>query len=300
MSDPAPDDPGPNALPYRLGCPVWACEAWVGSLYTSGARRRWLGEYSAVFGTVEGNTTFYALPTDATVRRWAGEARPGFRFALKTPGEITHERQLAGAQRQVADWIARLRVLQSANVLGPTLVQLPPFFAPSQMGDLERFLTAWPRDLPLAVEPRHEDFFRGDATEDDFDALLCEHGADRALFDSRALFQAPPDDPIEHASQGRKPNPPRRLTVTGDRPFVRFVGRNRLELADRWIAEWADAVAHWVTAGKRPHLFCHAPDDALAPVFAARFHAAVQERLPGLGPLPEWPGAAAPKQQSLF
>lgn len=286
--------------PYRLGCPVWACDAWVGSLYTGANRRRWLGEYSSVFGTVEGNTTFYALPTDETVRRWAGEAQPGFRFALKTPSEITHERQLAGAERQIADWIERLRVLQAADVLGPTLVQLPPFFAPSQLGDLESFLSAWPDDLPLAVEPRQDGFFGGGVEESDFDALLREHGADRALFDSRALFQAPPDDPIERASQGRKPNPPRRLTVTGDRPFVRFVGRNRLELADRWIAEWADAVARWVGEGKRPYLFCHAPDDTLAPAFAARFHAAMQERLPDTPALPEWPGAAAPKQQSLF
>jgi len=289
-----------NSQAYRLGCPVWACDAWVGSLYAAKDRRRWLTEYSSVFGTVEGNTTFYALPTEDIVRRWAEAARPGFRFALKTPAAITHERQLAGAQALTDGWVARLRLLQAADVLGPTLLQLPPFFAGSQLGDLARFVEAWPRDLPLAVEPRHADYFGGAACENELDALLRGHGADRALFDSRALFHAPPDDAIERASQGRKPNPPRRLTVTGRRPFLRFVGRNRLELADKWTAEWAGQVARWVGEGLEPYVFCHAPDDALAPRFCERLHAAVRERLPATPDLPEWPGRAAPRQRALF
>jgi uncharacterized protein YecE (DUF72 family) len=286
--------------PYRLGLPVWACEAWVGSLYSSSNRRRWLSEYSSVFGTVEGNTTFYSLPSSDVVTRWAAEAAPGFRFALKFPSSITHDAMLVGCERLLADWTDRLRTLGAADVLGPTLLQLPPFFAGRQLGDLERLLKSWPIGLPLAVEPRHDDYFGAGSVERDFDALLRETGHDRALFDSRALFQSPGDDPTEQASQGRKPNPKRRDTVTGRRPFVRFVGRNRLELATPWIDEWADTVAGWIARGLEPHVYCHAPDDALAPAFAERFHAALCQRVPNLGELPEWPGRAAPKQRSLF
>lgn len=293
-----------NQLPYRLGCPVWACDAWVGSLYSTKDRRRWLGEYSAVFGTVEGNSTFYALPADDVVARWADEAAPGFRFALKTPAAITHEHQLANAEALTADWIDRLRTLQAADLLGPTLLQLPPFFAGSQFGDLVRFVEAWPVDLPLAVEPRHDDYFdsaHGDAGyEQDFDALLREHGVDRAIFDSRALFHAPPDDEIERVSQGRKPNPPHRVTVTGRRPFVRFVGRNNRRLAQTWIAEWASTLAGWIGQGMQPYLFCHSPNDTFAPEFCEDLHAALQQRLPGLPDFPPWPGREAPKQRSLF
>lgn len=289
-----------EGMPYRLGCPVWACEGWVGSLYSTNNRRRWLGEYSSIFGTVEGNTTFYGMPSAEIVKRWAAEAAPGFRFALKTPGAITHERQLVGSEALMAEWIERLHTLQEAKVLGPTLLQLPPFFTGSQFPDLARFIEAWPRSLPLAVEPRHDDYFDAATIESEFDALLREHGADRALFDSRALFHAPPDDPIERASQGRKPNPQRRTTVTGQRPFLRFVGRNNLQLVTEWINEWADVIAGWIEEGRQPYVFCHAPDDTLAPVFAEMLHAAISTRVGGLPNLPPWPGRIAPKQQSLF
>ena len=289
-----------SSIGYRLGCPVWACGDWVGSLYSTANRRRWLGEYTSVFGTVEGNSAFYALPAADVVARWADEAAPGFRFALKTPGAITHERQLVGAEHDTAEWIERLRLLADADRIGPTLLQLPPYFAGAQLGDLRRFLETWPRELPLAVEPRHDDYFDGGSVENEFDALLRELGFDRALFDSRALFHAPPDDEIERASQGRKPNPPRRRTVTGRRPFLRFVGRNTLAQADPWIDEWAEAVAGWINDGLEPYVFCHAPNDALAPRFAERLHEAVRKRTTGLEGLPVWPGKKEPAQRSLF
>lgn len=285
---------------YRLGCPVWACDAWVGKLYATKDRRRWLGEYSSVFGTVEGNSTFYAMPEIDIVRRWADAAGLGFRFVLKTPGEITHRRQLVGAERETAEWLERLRVLQSADRLGPTMLQLPPYFSSANMPDLIRFLEAWPADLPLAVEPRHEDYFDGGPVENELDSLLRDRHIDRTLFDSRALFQAAPDDPIEAASQKRKPNPPRRLTVTGTRPVLRFVGRNQLAKTNKWVAEWAGVVADWIHGGLKPYVFCHSPDDTFAPDFCEAMHAAIGERSPGIAPLAEWPGRTAPKQRALF
>ncbi|MEM8865932.1 MAG: DUF72 domain-containing protein, partial [Planctomycetota bacterium] len=107
-------------------------------------------------------------------------------------------------------------------------------------------------------------------------------------------------DPIEAKSQDRKPRSPYRTTVTGARPMVRYVGRNDLASVDRWTAEWAGTVAGWISAGLTPYVFLHAPDDAFAPLFAERFHSALQQRLPDLPALPPWPGRTAPKQQSLF
>ncbi|MEM6329901.1 MAG: DUF72 domain-containing protein [Planctomycetota bacterium] len=289
-----------DAMPYRLGAPVWACEGWVGSLYTSGNRRRWLGEYSAVFGSVEGNSTFYGLPDADTFRRWAGETADGFRFALKFPSAITHERELVGAERETAEFVDRLHILQQAGRLGPSLLQLPPFFAGDQLGNLEAFLRKLPAGLPVAVEVRHADYFDGAAVERSLDAVLAGLGVDRALFDTRALFSKPPGDAIERTSQGRKPRSPHRTTVTGKHPMVRMVGRNNLPDADAWIEEWAAVVAGWIGRGLEPYFFTHAPDDAFAPAFAERFHAALGRLLPGLPPLPPWPGRQGPKQQSLF
>jgi uncharacterized protein YecE (DUF72 family) len=71
---------------YHLGCPVWACKQWQANLYTRRSDRdQWLDQYSQVFNTVEGNSTFYGLPDPKTVERWAHLTHDGFRFALKFP-----------------------------------------------------------------------------------------------------------------------------------------------------------------------------------------------------------------------
>ncbi|MEG2798167.1 MAG: DUF72 domain-containing protein, partial [Pseudomonas sp.] len=55
-------------LPYFLGCPSWSENAWREYLYPQDARATdFLGLYCQVFNACEGNTTFYARPSVATV-----------------------------------------------------------------------------------------------------------------------------------------------------------------------------------------------------------------------------------------
>lgn len=291
--------PEPSA-PYFLGAPIWACDQWVGSLYSSANRRRWLGEYSQVFGTVEGNSTFYALPPKETVARWASEAREGFRFALKFPRAVSHDAMLVGAEGTTAEFLELLYILRSADRMGPAFLQLPPNFSGRQLSDLAAYLRKLPSELEYAVEFRHPDFFDEGPVERDADALLAELGIDRVLFDSRALYSAPPTDDAERESQRRKPRSPYRTTVTAARPMVRFIGRNQVGQIAPWIAEWTATVAEWIGQGLTPFVFIHAPADEFALEFAAAFHAALGERVPNLAPLAEFPGRAASRQQSLF
>lgn len=293
-------DPPPEPPSLRIGCPVWACDAWVGSLYSSSSRRSWLGEYSTVFQTVEGNSTFYALPPLETIRRWGDETQDGFQFCLKFPGAVTHEKQLVDVRAETAAFLDCLEVLANANRLGPTFIQLPPFFSARQFDRLGHFLRDLPKEYPFAVEVRHLDYFDEDENEQQLDELLNEHGMDRVLFDSRALFSRPAEDPYEVKSQTRKPKSPLRHTVTGKRPFVRFVGRNKLTDTQPWIHEWADVVAGWLQEGLEPYVFTHAPDDAYAPAFAVELYNLIRSKVEALPELAMWPGQAAPKQRYLF
>lgn len=279
---------------------MWACPDWVGELYTTTNRRRWLGEYSSVFGAVEVNASFYAMPTRDNVSRWADEAADGFRFVMKFPSAITHERQLVGAEQLTDEFIDVLRVLARADRLGPALLQLPPFFSAAQFPALERYLAALPPKLPVCVEVRHADYFDEGPNERTLDALLAEHACDRALFDSRPLFSAPPTDDIERASQSRKPRSPYRRTVTAGTPVVRLIGRNDLSTITPWLDEWAGTVAGWIAEGRTPYLFTHAPDDRFAPQMAEQFHAALVRARPDTPALPTWFGRSAPRQQELF
>jgi uncharacterized protein YecE (DUF72 family) len=270
-------------LPYSLGCPAWSVPGWKGRfLPASTATRDLLGAYSRVFNTVEGNSFFYALPETATVRRWAEETAHHFHFCMKVPREISHASYLTASGAVYDALLARLEILGAAERLGPTFLQLPASFGPARLPELSSFLCGWPSLFPLAVEVRHEAFFRPGRDRSQLYALLRGAGVDRVAFDSRALFSAAPTDAAEEISQGRKPRLPVEWTVTGTRPFVRFVGRNDINQVDPWQSEVARVVVEWIREGRRPYVFMHTPKDTYAPQLCRRFHALVREWLPGL------------------
>lgn len=289
-----------TTLGLHLGCPVWACPEWVGTLYRSSNRRSWLADYSSVFSTVEGNSTFYALPSPDVVRNWAAETNRGFRFSLKFPRQISHAGHLAEDRAVSRCFFEILEILSDADRLGPSFLQLPPWFSGERLPELREYIKAIPREFPLAVEARHLDFFDQGRYETELEELLAEQQIDRVLFDSRALFSRPPDDAAERKSQQRKPRSPLRHSVTHRHPFVRFVGRNRIETVDGWIQEWADVLANWMMQGLQPYVFTHSPDDSFAPEFAATLYEAIRERIRDLPPLPPWPGRSQPRQLDLF
>ncbi len=294
----------PERLPYFLGCPVWISPDWKGTVYRAKApRNQWLAQYSGAFSTVEGNSTFYALPSIETARRWAAETAPGFRFALKFPQTISHERRLADCGPETRAFLQILEVLRAGDRLGPSFLQLPPTFDASGLPKLRSYLRALPREFPYAVEVRHRHYFDSAETESTLDELLRNLGIDRVLFDSRALYSAPPSTESEEVSQTRKPRSPFRTTVTARHPLVRIVGRDHVSEAISWLTEWAGIVAGWITSGLEPYVFTHAPNDAFAPELARMFHDQLRRQLPSLPGLPDWPGQLEqqqPRQRSLF
>jgi len=293
-----------SGMPYSLGCPVWACADWKGSLYTADApRSAWIGQYSSVFQTVEGNSTFYALPSLETANRWAADAKPGFRFALKFPRTISHDLRLIDAANETRAFLAILEVLRAVDRLGPSFLQLPPNFDFREFPSLIRYLESLPSGFPYAVEVRHRSWFDGGDRERQLDDLLRSKAIDRVLFDSRALYSAPPSDAAEQVSQTRKPKSPLRFTVTATHPFARIIGRNHVSDAQPWLDEWAEVVARWINEGLHPFVFTHTPDDRFAPEMALAFHETLRGRIPQIPSLSPWPGRAAasgPRQRSLF
>ncbi len=267
-----------------LGCPIWACEQWKGLLFTANAPRgQWLTQYASAFNTVEGNSTFYALPSLETAQKWATSvAQSEFKFALKVPRSITHDCRLLGAEQELAAFIAVARVLHDADCLGPSFIQLPPDYSPRNLDSLTAFLESLPTDLPWALELRHVGWFDSGQNEDAIDTLLRDLRIDKVIFDSRPLYSKPPSDEIERVSQTRKPKTPIRQTVTASHPFLRFIGRNTIGDIEPWINEWAPVIAHWLRDGLSPFVFTHAPDDRYAPPFARRLYEAIQSHYPEL------------------
>jgi uncharacterized protein YecE (DUF72 family) len=69
---------------------MWGYKEWVGNffpLHTSSGD--FLRLYSRRLTAVEGNTSFYAIPSAETVTHWYTETPPEFRFCFKIPRDIS-------------------------------------------------------------------------------------------------------------------------------------------------------------------------------------------------------------------
>ncbi len=281
-------------LRYYLGCPVWSNKSWVGELFAADAKPAdFLRQYSSVFNTVEGNTTFYALPKPASVRKWREETPPHFRFCFKFPKIISHQLRLKDAQRETLTFLNRLAPL--ADRIGSFFLQLPPSFDFNALPALENFLRSLPTEFNYAVEARHPDFFNALAAEEKFNALLQSLNVARAVFDTRGLHAAevPDDDYFTLDAKRRKPKVPVRFVATNPYPFIRFVGHPVIENNEFHLLQWASAVVKWLAEGRKPYIFVHAPDDFYAPRLARYFHALVCKVSKDAGQLPLWPSEKA-------
>ena len=266
---------------------MWAHRSWVGDVFAATtAAGSELGAYAEILNTVEGNTTFYALPQPATVAKWAGLVGPDFRFCLKVPRTITHDRRLRHAAVELAEFIERFAPIH--HLMGPTMIQLPASFGAHDLDVLDGFLAALPTDLQWAVEVRDRAFFVGGSAERPLDDLLRSHRANRVILDSRALFAGPNNTPAERDAWERKPRLPVRPTATASSPVVRFIGQTDTEANPEFWQPWVTKMASWCNDGLTPYFFMHTPYNHHSPRLARRFHDAVateSDVVEALGPL---------------
>ena len=265
---------------------MWSHAVWLGRhLPQPLPQRERLHAYSTLCNAVEGNTTFYATPSLDTVRSWVEQTGPDFRFVLKLPRLITHDRRLTNVEEPLQ---AFLNVIEPLGPRAHALwVQLPPSFGPSDLGALAAFLHHVPRKYRYAVEVRHPAFFEAPRWEQHLTRLLNDVGAEWVTLDSTTLFASPPTSDAEREAWSKKPRLPRRAHALTAYPMVRFIGRDdEARTVEGW-QPWLDVVAGWLREGRSPTVFIHTPDNVDAPILARRFHDEVRALVPDLDPLPE-------------
>ncbi|WP_179179454.1 DUF72 domain-containing protein [Pseudomonas sivasensis] len=270
-------------LPYYLGCPSWSENAWREYLYPADTRSSdYLALYSQVFNAVEGNTTFYARPSAATVQRWADIMPDDFRFTAKFPGDISHGGDLREQLPAAESFVSLMSPL--GERVSPLWLQLSASFSPQRLAELAGFIDGLER--PLAVEVRHPEFFaKGDA-ERMLNRLLRDRGVERICLDPRALFSCTSTSAAVLHAQSKKPKVPTRPAALTQFPQVRFIGHPELEANDPFLIPWVEKIAGWIEEGRTPYVFLHTSDNRLAAQLALRFHAQLMARLPGLPALP--------------
>jgi uncharacterized protein YecE (DUF72 family) len=283
---------------FYLGCAVWGYKDWVGELFPPGSKSAdLLALYSRRLTTVEGNTTFYAIPKAAVVQRWATETPENFRFCFKLPREISHEGPLVAQVEATRVFVERMAGL--GDRLGPFFLQLPPGYRADKSDDLERWLAAWPTDQRVAVEVRHEDWYEEPA-ETRLMQLLGRYNAGRVVMDVRPLSAGPLPGAEENLQRARdnKPDVPLHPLRSSDIALVRYIGHPELDLNAPFLDEWATRVATWLAEGTQVYFFCHCPDERRSPGLCRDFQHRL-EKVADVPPLP-WDSLDQGMQQATL
>ena len=229
------------------GTSGFSYKEWKGTFYPADLpAAKMLPFYASQFASVEINNTFYRMPTEAAIAKWASEVPEGFTFVLKAPQRITHVKRLAGVENEVRYFVDVASAL--GPKLGPLLFQLPP----NLKKDTERlhdFLSMIPRERRVALEVRHDSWLDEDvyATLREHDAALCLSDTDEVI-DPDALI-------VRTASWG-------------------YLRLRRSEYPGDSLTEWARRVEaqEWSDA----YVFFKHEDEGKGPLFATRFVAALR------------------------
>ncbi len=161
---------------------------WLGTAGWSLPREQWpafgregthLARYATRLPAVEINSSFYRPHRPATYARWAGSVPEGFRFCVKMPKAISHERRLVDCGDPLARFLDECAHLGDA--LGCLLLQLPPslVYEPALATAFIEALRAR-HEGPLAIEPRHPSWLAAEPLLED--AHIARVAADPAPF----------------------------------------------------------------------------------------------------------------------
>jgi uncharacterized protein YecE (DUF72 family) len=151
-----PSSMASKPAPIRVGVAGWSLPpAYRDRFPDTGPH---LERYAARLNAVEINSSFYRPHQQKTYRRWAESVPDDFRFAVKLPKTITHERRFEDCEEVVARFLDETAGLERKR--GPVLVQLPPSFRFPGMQAI-RFLDTLAESIEskVVLEPRHASWF---------------------------------------------------------------------------------------------------------------------------------------------
>jgi uncharacterized protein YecE (DUF72 family) len=242
-------DKNSNAPNFFVGCAKWN-RADLKGFYPRGTKDE-LEYYSKQFNCIELNATFYRNFPAQQFEKWKNKTPNDFKFFPKLGQEISHWKRLNGVEAVVNSYIDNFSNLQEK--LGTIFLQLHANFGPKNFKILQNFIESWPKNLPLAIEVRHKDWFSEVSIFNAFTQLLEDNNIANVLVDTA----------------GRRDMVHNRLT--NNEAFIRYVGANHTSDYERLDA-WVLKLKEWVDAGlKNIHFFIHQNLEKESPLLATHF-----------------------------
>lgn len=233
----------------RVGCAKWNRQD-LKNFYPRGTKDE-LEYYSTQFNSIELNASFYRIFPEEQFKNWNDKTGEDFQFFPKIPRYISHTKRLKDTERVVDDFVTNLQPIK--NKIGSVFLQMPNNFHPKYMDRLEPFFMHWPKEIPLAAEFRHTEWYNNKDIEKELCRVLETYNISNIITDSAGRRD------LLH------------MRLTNATAFIRYVGANHESDFTR-LDEWLDRLKDWHKTGlKNVYFFVHQNVEKKSPLLSAYF-----------------------------
>lgn len=240
-----------------VGCAKWN-RADLKGFYPRGTKDE-LSYYSRQFNSIELNATFYRIFPAEQFTTWYEKTPDGFKFFPKLNQEISHWKRLNETKSVVENYLYNASNLKEK--LGTVFLQMHSNFAPKDFDRVVNFVESWPKEIPLAIEFRHTDWYN--------DALVSNQ-----LY---SLFEANNISNVMVDTAGRRDLMHMRLT--NPTAFIRYVGANHQSDYSR-LDDWVRRIGEWKEQGiKEIDFFVHQNIEKESPLLSTYFIKRINDEL---------------------
>lgn len=239
-----------DTINFYVGCAKWNRQDLKG-FYPRGTKDE-LTYYSRQFNCIELNATFYRIFPEEQFQTWYDKTPDGFKFFPKLTQNISHLKRLNDDVWPYVD--AYLNNVQHLKEkLGTIFLQMHGNFAPKNFDRVIRFVEQWPKDIKLAIELRHQDWFQDEIISQELYQLLEYNNIANIITDTAGRRD------LLH------------MRLTNKEAFIRYVGANHATDYSR-METWVERLKIWKAQGIRDiHFFVHQNVEKESPLLSSFF-----------------------------
>ncbi len=238
-----------NTPEVYVGCAKWNRQDLKG-FYPRGTKDE-LVYYASQFNSIELNATFYRFFPPEQFEKWYDKTPANFKFFPKLNQEISHWKRLNEVKQSVENYLYAASNLKEK--LGTIFLQMHSNFAPKDIDRVIDFVEFWPREIPLAVEFRHTNWYNEATIAEELYHVLEENNIANVLVDTAGRRD------LMH------------MRLTNNEAFIRYVGANH-ESDYKRLDDWVIRLKEWVSLGlEKVHFFVHQNLEVASPLLSVHF-----------------------------
>ncbi|MBD0822745.1 DUF72 domain-containing protein [Aestuariibaculum marinum] len=238
-----------NVPEIYVGCAKWN-RADLKGFYPRGTKDE-LVYYSSQFNSIELNATFYRIFPAEQFETWYKKTPENFKFFPKLNQEISHWKRLQETTDVVNHYLNNAANLKEK--LGTIFLQMHNNFSPKDFDRVVKFAESWPKEMPLAMEFRHTDWYNDASVAEELYQLLEANDVSNIIVDTAGRRD------LMH------------MRLTNATAFVRYVGANHHSDYTR-LDDWIERIRLWSEQGvKEIDFFIHQNIEKESPLLSAYF-----------------------------